>query len=137
MDPVAAHIANQCLLLRTRRLSRILTKIYVEKMGHHGLSVGQFSVLAAVGSQSGARATDIAPAIDLDRSTMSRELSGLLEGGLVESRPLDGRSQGLWLTDAGASRLREALPSWEAAQLEALEALGPVAGPLIDRFAGP
>ena len=35
MNATAARIASSCLLLRSRRLSRVITRIYVE--GKHGL----------------------------------------------------------------------------------------------------
>ena len=105
-------------------------------MAHHGLNVAQFTLLAAIGTAPGARAVDLSPALDLEKSTLSRELATLVRDGLVEVRPLDGRSQGYALTAAGADRLDEALPSWEAAQALARHELGPLADALIDHFAG-
>lgn len=134
MNATAARIASSCLLLRSRRLSRVITRIYVEAMGHHGLTVAQFTLLAAIGSAPGARAADLAPALDLEKSTLSRELTRLLEEGLVATEDAGGRSLALHITPAGERRLEAALPSWEAAQVEAARALGPLAEGLMAHF---
>jgi DNA-binding MarR family transcriptional regulator len=134
MNPTAAHIAAHCLLMRTRRLSRLTTRLYVDQMAHLGLSVGQFSVLTAVGCAPGVRAADLVHALDLERSTLSRELAGLVNRGLVHSEPVDGRSQALALTPAGEALLADARPHWERAQAEAAEALGPIGDLLLERF---
>ncbi len=137
MHPGARRVADTCLLLRSRRLARVLTRTYLDHMAHHGLSVAQFTLLAAVGSAPGARAADLAPALDLEKSTLSRELAALVTEGLVEVRALDGRSQGLFLTDVGTARLDAALPSWEAAQDAVEHALGGLAVALRERFPAP
>lgn len=125
----AAHqIAARCLLMRSRRLSRLVTRLYLERMQAVDLNVAQFTLLAAIGTQPGARATDLVPALDLEKSTVSRELGSLLAEGMVEAEAVGGRSLGLRLTDAGRQRLEEALPAWEEAQAAAereLGALGP------------
>ena len=79
----AHRIAQECLLMRSRRLSRVVTKLYLERMEGVGLSVAQFTLLAAIGSNPGVRAADLAPALDLEKSTVSRELAALTGGGLV------------------------------------------------------
>lgn len=134
MKDTAHHIADQCLLMRTRRLARVATRTYAEQMSHLGLSVGQFSLLVAVGTQPGARAADVATALDLERSTLSRELAALVAAGLVRTEPVDGRSQALHLTVAGQSRLDAALPSWERAQQATRALLGDLAGSLLAQY---
>lgn len=111
-----------------------MTRTYVEHMHAHGLSVAQFTLLAAVGADPGARAADLAPGLDLEKSTISRELAPLVEGGLIAVRALDGRSQGLFLTDSGGARLDAAMPSWEAAQVAVERELGGLADALRERF---
>jgi len=135
MTAAAHKISAECLLMRTRRMARVTTRIYLAHMHQHGLSVAQFTLLTAIGTHPGARAVDLAPALDLEKSTLSRELAPLLALGLLESRPSDQRSVALFLTDAGAARLEAALPSWEAAQAEARAALGPLAPDLLAHFA--
>lgn len=56
------------------------------------------------------RLKDLAGAMGLDPSTVSREISGLMAAGLVVRRPdpRDGRAAVLALTDAGQDRLTQA-----------------------------
>lgn len=134
MNEDAHHYAASCLLMRARRLARATTQIYVQEMGAVGLSVGQFSLLAAIGVSPGARAADLGPALDLEKSTVSREVAGLLREGLVEAVAIDGRSKGLRITAEGAARLKAARPAWSRAQARAEEALGELAPALWRRF---
>jgi len=134
MNDAAQHIADRCLLMRARRLARVATRTYLDEMSHLGLSVGQFSVLVAVGTQPGVRAADLVGALDLERSTLSRELAALVADGLVRTERVDGRSQALHLTDAGAGRLNAALPAWERAQQTTRAMLGDLANGLLAQF---
>ena len=130
----ARHIAASCLLMRSRRLARVLTRTYLDHMSEVGLTVGQFTLLTAVGCTPGARAADLAPGLDLEKSTLSRELAPMVADGLIEVRALDGRSQGLFLTEAGAARLDAAIPAWEAAQAAVAQDLGALGQELRTRF---
>jgi DNA-binding MarR family transcriptional regulator len=55
--------------------------------------------------------------IDLDQSTLSRNLGLLEREGLVEivTAEKDLRRRAVWLTEKGASRLEAAMPVWRAA----------------------
>jgi DNA-binding MarR family transcriptional regulator len=134
MHATAQRIADQCLLMRTRRLARATTRIYLAHMGPLGLSVGQFTLLTAIGNHPGIRAADLGPALDMDTSTVSRELAALIQTGLVVAERLDGRSQSLRLSPEGSERLSKAEPAWERAQAEAAAALGPLAGSLLEHY---
>ncbi len=134
----AAHtIADQCLLMRARRLSRATTRIYLDHMAQHGLTVAQFTLLAAIGANPGARAADLGPSLDLEKSTLSRELAALLRDGLIAGEQMDGRSLSLTLTPGGQARLDEAFPSWERAQAQVSATLGPLADALLRHFSSP
>jgi DNA-binding MarR family transcriptional regulator len=136
-DPIAVRVASGCLLMRTRRLSRILTRIYVEHMRAVDMSVSQYTLLAAIGANPGARASDLSAALDIEKSTLSRELVSITRNGWVRVVATEGRAQALALTDDGASRLSAAMTAWEAAQGAAVIELGPLAAQLIGHFADP
>lgn len=132
----AHRIAQECLLMRSRRLSRVVTKLYLERMEGVGLSVAQFTLLAAIGSNPGVRAADLAPALDLEKSTVSRELAALTAEGHVLTEALGGRSQGLRLSESGAALLAEAFPVWEEAQAAVRQELGELGEALLHHFPG-
>jgi DNA-binding MarR family transcriptional regulator len=67
----------------------------------------------------------LAEAMGLDRSTLGRNLRVLEGDGLV--RLVEGedmRNRIVRLTEAGAERLKAALPAWEAAQQRLIDRLG-------------
>lgn len=85
---------------RSRRINAPLTQV-------------EQSLLAFIGSNPGCRATDIASAFSLNRSTVSRQVHALAELGLVmegddaDSQPRRGRA--LSVTEEGADRLNRSL----------------------------
>jgi DNA-binding MarR family transcriptional regulator len=101
------------------------------------LSFVEHSLVTFVAANPGCRATDIAQDFGLNRSTVSRQLAGLVELGLVEpgaGAETDGRrGQALALTDRGRellarsvdanrSALADRLEGWTAAEVDALAA---------------
>ena len=64
--------------------------------------------------------------LHLDRSTLTREVKGILsEGWAEETREgADGRSRPIVLTKAGRDLLHKAIPAWQAAQERATALLG-------------
>ncbi|MNL70956.1 MarR family protein [compost metagenome] len=67
----------------------------------------------------------LAEAMGLDRSTLGRNLRVLEGEGLVTLvEGEDMRNRIVKLTDAGAERLKAALPAWEAAQQRLIDRLG-------------
>ena len=84
---------------RSRRINAPLTQV-------------EQSLLAFIGANPGCRATDIAAAFSLNRSTVSRQLHDLAELGLVKASDDDGqgrRGRALFTTDEGADRLNRSL----------------------------
>ncbi len=83
-----------------------------------GLDRGGYWVLAKLASLAPIRLSDLAIALELDPSTVSRHIKALWHAGLVgrESDPDDGRAALLTPTDAG----RQALEASRALRLQAL-----------------
>jgi len=101
------------------------------------LSFVEHSLVTFIATHPGCRATDIAADFGLNRSTVSRQLGGLVELGLVEpgeGAAVEGRrGQALTLTargrdllarsvDANRSALADRLEGWTAAEVDALAA---------------
>ncbi len=79
-------------------------------LGELALSPGLFGLLVIVEANPGLKQTRLADAAHLDRSTLVPALDKLEARGLVERRaaPGDRRSNGLFLTAAGAELLTAA-----------------------------
>ncbi|MYX35902.1 MULTISPECIES: MarR family winged helix-turn-helix transcriptional regulator [unclassified Streptomyces] len=77
---------------------------------HPKLSLVAYTLLAHMSERRHCRATDLAQAFLLDKSTVSRQIATLERLGLVERRPdpADHRVQVLLPTTAGAAVLAEA-----------------------------
>lgn len=117
---------SDCAAFKVRRLARRVTRIYDEALGAHGLTIGQFGILGQLRRRRGIGIATLAERVAVDASTLSRLFKPLAAGGLltVLPDPDDRRAKQLWLTDAGAERVRAALPGWRAAQARVTEHLG-------------
>ena len=124
----ARTIASECACISVRRASRVLSRIYDEALKPLGVQASQLSVLVAVAhfGESGAALGELAGALVMDRTTLTRNLRPLEKGGLlrVARSPHDARSRLVLLTRAGERLLDAALPLWEQAQQRVHKSLG-------------
>jgi DNA-binding MarR family transcriptional regulator len=112
-----------CLSLNLRRTERTVTRHYDEYLAPTGLTAAQFPILAVIATLETPTFRLLAEELDLERSTLSRNLALLESKGLVAIEPSSGRRAGrLSLTRKGLVALRRAYDCWR----EAHEALGRV-----------
>ena len=121
-------IASQCSCLRTRRMSRVLTRLYDELLRGSGVRMSQVAVLVAVAKfgESGAKIGALADVLALERTTLTRNIAPLEREGLVRVArdPGDARARVVLLTRAGERAIEAAFPLWEAAQRRVRDAVG-------------
>ncbi len=114
-----------CTHLKLRQLNRLVTRHYEAAMASSSLKITQYSLLAFVVKLGPLRAGDLAAAIQLNASTLSRNLQPLIERGLVRADAGDdGRSRIVEATDAGRLLRAQAQRAWKQAQLALNERLG-------------
>ena len=118
--------ADPCTAMLARRLARRVTAIYDEALGGHGLTVGQFGILAHLRRTEPVGVAALADRLSSDASTLSRLLKPLAAAGLisVERADGDGRAKAIRLTDAGHDRARAAKTAWATAQATVAARLG-------------
>ena len=122
---IAEETSSGCLATRVRQLSRIVTRVYDDAMRPLGITGSQFTLLTQLGQQDGITAVEIGFSLDIEKSTLSRNLKRLLALGLIEMDPPAGRrGRGLHLTPKGQAMIKEAYPVWSAAQRRALSIMG-------------
>ena len=123
---VVDEITRNCLLTRTRRISRIVTNMYDQALRPYGVNAPQFSLLVLIAKLGGASRAEIGRANYQERSTLTRNLALLLAEGWVEEMVSEGsgRSRPLVLSQAGRELLVSAAPAWRAAQVKAKQLLG-------------
>jgi len=120
-DAVCA-VERECLALRVRRLNRRVTRIYDLALRPHGVRIAQFNILVALGLHDVSQSSNIARALDLERSTLHRNIRRMVGRGWVAvSANARGSPHELRLTPAGKRVLAGALPAWRGAQRRAAE----------------
>ena len=130
----ARQVVTACLGYRSRRLARAVTRLYNDRLRPLGLNLTEMNLLAAIAAQGSVQPAKLGGAMALEKSTLSRNSSRLVEQGWVEIRDYpDGRGVLLSLTAGGNQMLLDALPAWQEAQEEARSL---VAEALLDFKAG-
>jgi DNA-binding MarR family transcriptional regulator len=131
-----ATIAQNCIAVRLRLLNRVITNFYDDSLRPLGLKVSQLNILIVTGKLGLARPTQICEILQLDPSTLSRNLERMRAHGWLEVIPEeDARAQPLRLTSQGKRLIEKAIPAWEQAQRQAIELLGDEGIALLDRAA--
>lgn len=117
---------HTCYATAARRAARLLTATYDQALAPHRLRVGQFSLLYVVTLHGPISLAELAGLLTMDRTTIATNLKPLTREGLltVEQAKRDRRIRDVSITQAGFTRLMEALPTWEQAQTDFVGALG-------------
>jgi DNA-binding MarR family transcriptional regulator len=132
---IAETSSATCVALRARRMSRIITRIYDDAMRPLGLTASQFTLLTEVAKQDGVTAVEIGGDLDIEKSTLSRNLKRLVALKLIDMDPPAGRGgRGLHLTAMGDAALRSAFPVWRDTQSRVETALGDESTGTFDRL---
>src|SRR6516162_8792619 len=129
-------IARNCVAVRLRLLNRVVTNIYDDALRPLGLKVSQLNILVVAAKLGLARPARVCDILQLDPSTLSRNVERMRAHGWLEVVPdEDARTQPFRLTTQGRRLIEKAVPAWEEAQRQAIELLGNEAIALIDKAA--
>jgi DNA-binding MarR family transcriptional regulator len=113
-------VVATCLGYRTRKLARTVTRLYNDRLRPLGLNLTEMNLLAAIAAQGAVQPAKLGRAMALEKSTLSRNTSRLVERGWVEVRDHPhGRGVLLALTASGNQMLLRAVPAWKHAQQQA------------------
>ncbi|MEM5431387.1 MarR family winged helix-turn-helix transcriptional regulator [Cupriavidus oxalaticus] len=111
----------------SRLLARRITAAMDEALAPSGLTSTQFGLMCLIASATDDTLGALAQRAGLNQSTMSRNVDQLVGAGMVEvvMAEADRRRRAVWLTEAGALTLQQALALWEPAHRALLRKLGP------------
>lgn len=119
------EIADGCIAFRARILGRAISAIYDQTLAPCGMTISQVNILVFVGKVGGATPALIGEKMAMEKSTVSRNLKGLIDDGLLEAQISQAeRVRGVRLSAKGRRRVEAVLPDWREAQRQAAELLG-------------
>ncbi|WP_374299197.1 MarR family winged helix-turn-helix transcriptional regulator [Ferrovibrio sp.] len=118
-------MADVCMVLKTRRAARAVTRRYNALLKPFGLQSTQVSLLAAIAKGGFESVSDLAETMALERSAMLRNLKPLEQAGLIACpQGGQGRAQKFALTRKGEALIVKLVPLWHKAQDDLRKALG-------------
>lgn len=115
---------SECLVLNARMAARAVTREADRLFRPHGVTAAQFSILVRLREQPALSVTEMAQALAMDRTTLSRNLDLLSRKGLVTETPVEGPGRCCVLTDAGQGQVAALVPIWRQAHAEMRQRLG-------------
>jgi len=125
MPKPSTAVPRGCTNFKLRQLTRRVTQHYDRVVAASGLKTTQYSLLSQMEHLGPARPSDLAAAMAMDNSTLTRNLQPLIASGWAETGPgEDGRSRRVAITARGRAKRLEAQREWKRAQLALNERLG-------------
>ncbi len=108
-------ITKTCIAVRLRLLNRVVTNFYDDALRPLGLKVSQLNILIVTARLGLVRPTQVCEILQLDTSTLSRNLERMRAHGWLEVVPAeDARAQPFRLTSHGKRLIEKAFPAWAA-----------------------
>ena len=114
-----------CTCFNLRKAARAVTRVYDEALKPSGLRATQFSLLSVVANRGPAGMTELARALVMERTTLTRNLKPLMDQGFLQVvAGADRRQRPIAVTPRGRKALDRALPLWRCAQAKIADGLG-------------
>jgi DNA-binding MarR family transcriptional regulator len=121
----SATMPQGCTNLKLRQLGRVVTRHYDRFVAEAGLKNTQYALLSHVVKLGPIRPGDLARRMQMDASTLTRNLQPLAaQGWLTVGAGEDARSRLVEATAAGHAKRAEGQRAWKAAQTALNERLG-------------
>ena len=121
----AAALPTGCTNFKLRQLTRRVSMHYDAEIGKAGLKTTQYSLLSHVLKLGPLRPGELARAMTMDASTLTRNMKPLVNAGWIAlDAGSDARSRLVSITDAGRDKRTEAQRHWKAAQDSVNQLLG-------------
>lgn len=114
-----------CICIALRKSSRKLTAFYDAALEPTGVNIAQFSLLRKLRRHGTLSLTALGELVELDRSTLGRNLRVLEKMGLVQlGQGKDQRESVASLTAEGRDTLSRGDPLWDRAQADIAGRIG-------------
>lgn len=120
-----AQLGPVCICSNLRRAARLVTNYYDKLLEPFGLRMSQATVLVVLYLAGVQTINEMAEKLELDRTTLTRNLKPLVQQGLLTIAPgSDQRTRVVTLTPEGEAALLKILPLWEQMQSYMVEGIG-------------
>lgn len=120
-----AEAARVCACFNFRKASRAVTQLFDAVLQPSGLRSTQFVILVRIGADGRPNLPDLARHLNVDRTTLTRNLQPLAREGLLRiSEGREERASIVRLTPKGERALAATVPLWEKAQKRFVEQFG-------------
>ena len=115
-----------CACLHIRRADRQLSQMYDSYLRPLGIRSTQYGMLRCVEGLPDPFISDIGRFLNMDQTTVTRNIEKLEKAGLVASSPHpdDPRKKLVRLSSEGKSKLAQARPLWKEAQEHVMAQMG-------------
>jgi DNA-binding MarR family transcriptional regulator len=117
-------IAASCQCFKLRSAARKITRMYDDALRPAGIKANQLSILIGVSLMTPVSITQLADALSMDRTTLSRNLAPLEKGGLIKLQAGQGRVRNAIITDEGKGVIKVATPAWQTVQTQFTKLIG-------------
>lgn len=119
------QLIDACACTRLRTAARLMTRAYDEALRPTGVNASQLAILAVIDVSEATSIAALSKRLEMDRTTLSRNLRPLQAGGLVRLGA-EGwkRSKTVHLTPEGRKLLMRAKSFWDNAQTNFLKRFG-------------
>ena len=110
-------MASECICATLRVAARKMTARYDAALAPIGINLAQFSLLRNINRAGLVSLTELGRKVELDRSTIGRNVRVLQRMGLVQVTPgADQREATVALAEPGREVLRRGAPLWDGVQ---------------------
>ena len=114
---------SKCYCTNLRRSANFITEYYNLCFKDLDLTVAQYYIMVNLSRLKNSNSSDLSKTIGLERSTLVRNIQGLIKKGLVDEGG-EGKGRQFRLTKKGEKLLENAKPKWEEAQDKMKKFLG-------------
>lgn len=121
---ICREIMTTCAVTHLRRLTRLTTNQFNDKIKPTGLRHTQVCVMMVIGIEPGKTLTTYASDLGMDLSTLARSIETLEKGGYVRLESGKRRERLAHLSAEGEDKLAEVYPLWLEAQNQFVDAFG-------------
>jgi len=122
---LAQTVAAECVALRVRFLSRVITNLYDRALQPLGIKINQATILVLLELSGESGPADIGNVLQMEKSTVSRNLDRMRKKGWIKVMNKDaGISQVITVTAKGRKLLAAFHGEWAKVQKKASELLG-------------